>query len=52
MNSRRRSLLLCLPLFLIALFLGPIGTVELVILLVAFGFWVYGFAWWARGAKK
>ena len=47
MNTRRKNLLLLLPVLIGLLFLGPIGTVELAIWLVLVLTWLYAFFVWA-----
>lgn len=48
MNARRKNLLILLPLLIGALFLGLIGTVEMLIWLVLVVGWLYGFVVWAK----
>ena len=50
MNSRRRTLLILLPLLVGLLFLGQIGPVEVTIWFVLVGLWLYAFFGWARRA--
>jgi hypothetical protein len=50
MSSRRKNLLLVLPLLVLVLFLGLIGPVELTIWLVLVGAWLYAFFVWAKPA--
>ncbi len=47
MNSRRKNLLLLLPVLVGVLFLGPIGSVELFIWMALTLAWLCGFFFWA-----
>jgi hypothetical protein len=48
MTSRRKNLLIVLPLLILALFVGLVGPVELTIWLIAVAAWLYAFFGWGR----
>lgn len=48
MTSRRRTLLIVLPLLMMVLFVGLIGPVEFTIWLILVVAWLYAFFGWAR----
>jgi hypothetical protein len=52
MNARRRNLLILLPILVGLLFIGQIGSFELVIWIVLVGLWACAFVVWGKRGRS